>query len=78
MNNGEAKESFIGMHHINDTTANGIVKYLKSILVRLGLDLQLCRGQCYDGASVMSGTINGVATQILSVSVHSIKVYVRE
>lgn len=62
------EESFIGLHHINDATANGIVKYLKSILIRLGLDLNKCRGQCYDGASVMRGSISGVATQILAVS----------
>lgn len=67
---GEVKESFIGMNHINDTTANGITTSLRSILVRIGLDIQQCGGQCYDGACVMRGAINGVATQILAVSIY--------
>jgi hypothetical protein len=59
------------MYNINDTTSDGIVAYLKAILVQLGLSINDCRGQCYDGANVMSGLRKGVATQILSVSLIS-------
>ena len=30
----------------------------------LGLDLTHCVGQCYDGASVMSGRLNGVQVHV--------------
>lgn len=32
----------------------------------MNLNINRCRGQCYDGASAMAGSRNGVATQILS------------
>lgn len=39
-------------------------------MLRLGLPFSDCRGQCYDGANVMSGTRNGVAKQLADVSSH--------
>ena len=33
-------------------------------MVRLSLPVERCRGQCYDGASNMSGRCSGVATRI--------------
>ncbi len=38
---------------------------IKDVLLRLGLPINKCRGQCYDGASNMSGSKHGVAKQIL-------------
>ena len=46
--------------------ANSLVRAIKDCLLRLGLQISCCRGQCYDGASDMSGSKNGVATQICS------------
>jgi len=37
---------------------------LKDCLIRLCLPISQCRGQAYDGASNMSGYLNGVAAQI--------------
>jgi hypothetical protein len=37
---------------------------IKDMLLRMNLQLCHCRGQCYDGASNMSGSRNGVAAQI--------------
>ena len=37
---------------------------LKDVLLRMNFDLHSCRGQCYDGAANMSGTKNGVSSQI--------------
>ena len=34
------------------------------VLLRLNLSLSNCHGQCYDGASNMSGKRSGVATQL--------------
>lgn len=43
-----------------ETYFNIITSELKS----LGISLQLCRGQAYDGASTMSGDIAGLKTRI--------------
>ena len=59
-----SKEEFIGLYKIDDISANTIVATIKDVLVRMNLALSRCRGQCYDGASTMAGTRNGVATQL--------------
>ena len=46
--------------------ANRLVHSIKDVLLRLNVSISHCRGQCYDGASNMRGSRNGVATQILS------------
>ena len=38
-----------------------MLKIIEDTLLRLNLKLEMCRGQCYDGASVMSGIKNGIA-----------------
>ena len=45
--------------------ANKIFSIVKDTLLRLNLCLSRCRGQCYDGASTMAGSKNGLKTQIL-------------
>ena len=39
----------------------------------MGLDMQNCRGQAYDGAAAMSGAVNGAAAQIRSL--HPLAIY---
>ena len=46
------------------TNSETIVKAIKDCLIRFSLPLSHCRGQAYDGASNMSGYLNGVAAQI--------------
>ena len=60
----QPQEEFIGLYKIDDISANTIVATIKDALVRMNLALSRCRGQCYDGASTMSGTRSGVATQL--------------
>ena len=60
-----ANEEFIGLYLVEDITLHTVVPVIKDILLRLNLGLSRCRGQCYDGASNMTGKKNGVATQIL-------------
>ena len=43
--------------------ADCLVFAIKDALIRLNLKLSCCRGQCYDGASNMSGVKSGVAAQ---------------
>ena len=45
----------------NSLTLTGAVK---DCLIRLCMPISQCRGQAYDGASNMSGYLNGVAAQI--------------
>ena len=47
----EAHEDFIGLHHVDDITADTIVHVLKDTVLRMNLNMSSCRAQCYDGAS---------------------------
>ena len=60
----EVHEEFIGLYAIPDITADTIVAALRDCVLRLNLNWSRCRGQCFDGASNMTGHRNGVATQI--------------
>ena len=61
-------EDFIGMHPLERTTANQVVAILKNALLRINLNIQRARGQCYDGAPTMAGEKTGVATQIKTIN----------
>ena len=41
--------------NLDTTDAKTIVTALKDVMVALNLDIHRLRGQCYDGASTMSG-----------------------
>ena len=60
----ESHESFIGLYEVDSITSDTLVSAIKDTLVRLNVKLTDCRGQCYDGASNMSGSRRGVAAQI--------------
>ena len=64
--NLEPQEDFIGLCKVESTAADVIVKVLKDTLLRFNLSINRCRGQCYDGASSMSGRRSGTAVQITS------------
>ena len=57
-------EDFIGLYEVESISADCLTQAIKDTLLRVGLKISGCRGQCYDGASNMSGIKNGVATQI--------------
>ncbi|GLV61277.1 hypothetical protein CBL_21099, partial [Carabus blaptoides fortunei] len=48
------KESFIGFFSTKDHSATGMTSQILSTLEHLSIDIKKCRGQGYDGASVMS------------------------
>ena len=54
-------EDFIGLVQVTDTKASTIFVSNKDVLLRLGLPMNMCRGQGYDGASNFMGHLNGVA-----------------
>ena len=55
---------FIGLYAMDAIDANSLAFSIKDVLLRMTLPLSNCRGQCYDGASNMSGAKNGVAKQL--------------
>ena len=63
-NDLEVHEDVIGLYAVSDIKASTIVNVIKDALLRLNLDIRKCRGQCYDGASNMSGHRSGVAKQL--------------
>ena len=59
-------EDFIGLYEVESIHADCLVHAIKDALLRMSVKLSECRGQCYDGASNMSGSRNGVATQFMA------------
>ena len=56
--------AFIGLYAVDAINADCLVSAIKDVLIRMNLKLSYCRGQCYDGASNMSGIKSGVAAQL--------------
>ena len=54
-------EDFIGMHPLERTNADQVGAILKNVLLRINLNIQRARGQCYDGAATKVGKKTGVA-----------------
>ena len=61
----EDHEDFIGLYQVDSITADSLTFHIKDALLCLNVQLSQCRGQCYDGASNMSGIRSGVSTQII-------------
>ena len=59
-------EDVIALAEVEQTDAATLTSTLKDALVRSGIQVGQCRGQAYDGASNMSGALNGVASRIQS------------
>lgn len=62
---GVLKENFVGVVHVEETTASYLKSCVDFLLAQLGLSLQQVRGQGYDGASNMSGEFNGLQAKIM-------------
>lgn len=64
--NDMIREDFVGFYACESgVTGEAISELIKSAVTSLGLDLADCRGQCYDGAGNMAGTVKGAAARIL-------------
>ena len=61
--NFEVHEEFIGLYALDSTSAELIFATIKDILLRMDFS----RGQCFDGASSMSGVKTGVAVKITQI-----------
>ena len=55
------------MYHVDSIEAESIAMVITDLFQRYGLSIGRLRGQCYDGASAMSGSRSGVAKRIFDV-----------
>ncbi len=59
-------EDFIGQYQVDSINAECLTHAIKDTLLRMNISLSNCRGQCYDGASAMSGSKSGVVARLCS------------
>ena len=57
-------ERFVKFVDVHTLDAQSLASELTMNLKSLGLNLSQCVGQCYDGASVISGRLNGVQVHV--------------
>ncbi|XP_021769839.1 zinc finger MYM-type protein 1-like [Chenopodium quinoa] len=63
---GEVCERFLCVVHVPNTTSLTLKNAIESIIMEHSLTFSRVRGQGYDGASNMQGSINGIKTLILN------------
>lgn len=68
----EPHEDFIGLHLTDSITAAALVAITEDMFLHMNIKLKHCRGQCYDGASTMSGRKKGVTKIIATKEPHAI------
>ena len=61
----EAEEVVFGLYSLPRCDSETITSAILDVLLRLSINIQDCRGQCYDGAAAMSGQLTGVTARIL-------------
>ena len=69
------RERLFCFAHAPDLTGSGLAKQLLQIIEGAGLDPKLLVGQGYDGASAMSGTVNGVQKHVQDVCPSAVYVH---
>ena len=65
-NDLEVFKKCLRIYEISDIKSRIIVTVMEDILLRYHLNLYLCRGQCYDGASNMLAKSSSIATQFFA------------
>ena len=58
-------EDFIVLYQVDTIDADCLLSAIRDVLLQMNMKLVQCCGQCYDGASNMSGTRGGVARKIV-------------
>ena len=57
-------EEFLGLYLTESITSAALVSIIEDTILRINIKFENCRGQCYDGASALTGAKNGVAVVI--------------
>ena len=73
--NFDVTEDPVGLYQLDSIKSEAIFNMLVDVIRRLGLNFSQNRGQCYDGASAMSGEISGVATRIQEIERRSLFIH---
>lgn len=71
----QVQETFTGFYETPATTAITMFEVATDVLTRFQLQLSNCRGQCFDGASNMSGRITGLQKRITDVQPKALYVH---
>lgn len=69
------KEIFMGFVNTESTKAETLFKIVDDFLRKMKLDMKLLRGQCYDGASNVSGKISGLQARIREIEPRALFVH---
>ncbi|XP_068692643.1 zinc finger MYM-type protein 1-like [Montipora foliosa] len=76
--NGTKKEAFVGFHATKTTDGEALYKLVKEVMNDLQLELQNIVGECFDGASNMSGFILGLCVlKIILSNTSSLSAYLQ-
>ena len=67
-----AHEEFVDLYQTDSIKASALVSIIEDIFLRFNLSIEQCRGQCYDGASAMTGAKTGIATVISQKESHAV------
>jgi hypothetical protein len=68
-------EDFLELGLLPKGDAETVVKLIQDTLLRFQLPINDCHGQCYDGASVMAGSIRGVSARIAAIEERAVFVH---
>lgn len=72
---GVIHERFISYYYCEELHAAALTSYIYEVLAKMGLNIADSVSQCYDGASVMSGSLTGVQTRILQDHLRAIYIH---
>jgi len=67
---GQIFEKPLGVSHMMEQNAEALATEIQQIVTTTKLSWENCVGQCFDGASVMSGHFNGVRPRIKAIAPH--------
>lgn len=70
------REEFLHFTAANGLDADSLLASIKHTLSLCNIDIHRCVGQCYDGASVMSGCNNGVQEKFRKEVPQAIYIYI--
>lgn len=73
--NLQIEEVFVGFYETSSTTSATLLNIVLDVLMRYNLEIGNCRGQCYDGASNVSGHITGLQKRIKELEQRAIFVH---
>ena len=71
----EVRETCVGLYQTDSTTAEDLFHLVQDALARTQLPMKNIRGQCYDGAANMAGSIRGLQVRVKAVEPRAIFIH---